>query len=25
MMRFGVNTGDLLVNLVTAYENTDIL
>jgi 23S rRNA (uracil1939-C5)-methyltransferase len=25
MMRFGVNTGDLLVNLVTAYENTDLL
>ena len=25
MMRFGVNTGELLVNLVTAYENTDIL
>ena len=25
MMRFGVNTGDLLVNLVTAYENADLL
>ena len=25
MMRFGVNTGELLVNLVTAYENADIL
>ena len=25
VMRFGQNTGDILVNLVTSYENTDLL
>lgn len=25
VLRFGVNTGDVMVNLVTSYENTDLL
>ncbi|MFQ6605039.1 MAG: 23S rRNA (uracil(1939)-C(5))-methyltransferase RlmD [Fidelibacterota bacterium] len=25
MLRFGVRTGDIMVNLVTSYENTDLL